>query len=75
MNHALLYIIYMWGFAGELIISLPSEASHILVEGRPFRLTIEFSLENPQGGLHFFVPKDPHGLEVETDKTTVYEFS
>lgn len=49
---------------GELIVRLPQEASHVLVEGRPFRLTIEYSLEKPQGGLHFVVPKDPTGIEV-----------
>jgi transcription initiation factor TFIID subunit 2 len=48
---------------GELIVRLPPEASHVLVEGRPFRLTIEYSLENPQGGLHFVVPKDTTGIE------------
>lgn len=49
---------------GELIIRLPQEASHVFVEGRPFRLSIEYSLENPQGGLHFYVPKDPSTCEV-----------
>ena len=49
---------------GELIIQLPLEASHLIVEGRPFRLSIEYSLENPQGGLHFFIPEDPNGSEV-----------
>lgn len=29
------------------------------IELRPFRLCIEFSLENPKGGLHFVVPDLP----------------
>ncbi|XP_021967944.1 transcription initiation factor TFIID subunit 2 [Folsomia candida] len=60
---------------GELIVRLPQEASHVLVEGRPFRLTIEYSLEKPQGGLHFVVPKDPTGIEKPHMFTTRHENS
>ena len=42
--------------AGELIISIPPEASHLVGEGRALRLGIEFSLEQPQGGVHFVNP-------------------
>lgn len=31
----------------------------VIIELRPFRLCIEFSLENPKGGLHFVVPDLP----------------
>lgn len=41
---------------GEVIIKIPSEANHLMVEGRPMRIGIEFSLEQPSGGLHFVVP-------------------
>jgi hypothetical protein len=42
--------------AGELVISIPPEASHLVGEGRALRLGIEFSLEQPQGGVHFVIP-------------------
>jgi hypothetical protein len=42
--------------AGELVISIPPEASHLVEEGRALRLGIEFSLEQPQGGVHFVIP-------------------
>lgn len=42
--------------AGELVISIPPEASHVVGEGRALRLGIEFSLEQPQGGVHFVIP-------------------
>ena len=41
---------------GELIIRIPSEAQHLMTEGRSLRIGIEFSLEQPAGGLHFVVP-------------------
>ncbi|XP_026465105.1 LOW QUALITY PROTEIN: transcription initiation factor TFIID subunit 2-like, partial [Ctenocephalides felis] len=43
--------------AGELFINVPHEASHLIGEGRGLRVGIEFSLEQPQGGLHFVVPE------------------
>ena len=42
--------------AGELVISIPPEASHLVGEGRALRIGIEFSLEQPQGGVHFVIP-------------------
>nr|CAD7424617.1 unnamed protein product [Timema monikensis] len=42
--------------AGELVISIPSEASHLVGEGKGLRIGIEFSLEQPQGGVHFVIP-------------------
>lgn len=42
--------------AGELVITIPPEASHLVAEGTALRVGIEFSLEQPQGGIHFVVP-------------------
>lgn len=44
--------------AGELIIVIPSEANHLIGEGRGLRVGIEFSLEDPVGGIHFVIPED-----------------
>lgn len=44
--------------AGELIIVIPSEANHLIGEGRGLRVGIEFSLEDPIGGIHFVIPDD-----------------
>jgi hypothetical protein len=41
---------------GELVIRIPPEAQHLMTEGRSLRIGIEFSLEQPAGGLHFVVP-------------------
>ncbi|XP_076462232.1 transcription initiation factor TFIID subunit 2-like [Babylonia areolata] len=41
---------------GELTIDLPSQTSALIKELRPFRMTLEFSLEKPQGGIHFVLP-------------------
>lgn len=43
--------------AGELVITIPPEAMHLVAEGTALRIGIEFSLEQPQGGLHFVVPE------------------
>ncbi|XP_060530001.1 transcription initiation factor TFIID subunit 2 isoform X2 [Cylas formicarius] len=42
--------------AGELVLTIPPEASHLVAEGTALRVGIEFSLEQPQGGIHFVVP-------------------
>lgn len=42
--------------AGELVIQIPADAAHLVAEGRGLRISIEFSLEQPQGGVHFVVP-------------------
>lgn len=44
---------------GELIITVPPEAYHLVNEGRALHIGIEFALENPTGGLHFVVPPQP----------------
>lgn len=42
--------------AGELVIQIPPDAAHLIAEGWGLRISIEFSLEQPQGGVHFVVP-------------------
>ncbi|KAH6921855.1 hypothetical protein HPB50_005416 [Hyalomma asiaticum] len=42
---------------GELSVRIPSEASHLVQEGKALRVSVEFSLEKPQGGIHFVVPE------------------
>lgn len=44
--------------AGELVIIIPQEANHLIGEGRGLRVGIEFSLEEPSGGIHFVIPDD-----------------
>lgn len=40
------------------MIPIPRKPDHLVVEGRPLRIGIEFTLENPEGGVHFaLVPK------------------
>lgn len=42
--------------AGELVISIPPEAAGTVQEGKGLRVGVEFSLEQPQGGVHFVIP-------------------
>ncbi|KAK0171350.1 hypothetical protein PV328_009091 [Microctonus aethiopoides] len=42
--------------AGELVIQIPPDAAHHVAEGRNLRIGIEFSLEQPEGGVHFVLP-------------------
>ncbi|CAH0692502.1 unnamed protein product [Chilo suppressalis] len=48
--------------SGELHIQVPDEAAHLVGEGRGLRIGIEFSLESPQGGIHFVVPEGEGSL-------------
>lgn len=57
--------------AGELVISIPPEANHVVGEGRALRLGIEFSLEQPQGGVHFVIP-DCEGTLAEVICSVAY---
>ncbi|ESP05566.1 hypothetical protein LOTGIDRAFT_228096 [Lottia gigantea] len=41
---------------GEVTIKMPPETIPLIAELRPFRICIEYSLENPKGGIHFVVP-------------------
>ncbi|KAJ4440026.1 Transcription initiation factor TFIID subunit 2, partial [Periplaneta americana] len=59
--------------AGELVISIPPEASHLVGEGRALRIGIEFSLEQPQGGVHFVIPNCEGTLAEEALKSAVFQ--
>lgn len=48
--------------AGELVLTIPPEAAHLVCEGTGLRVGIEFSLEQPQGGVHFVVPEGEGSL-------------
>ena len=70
--------------AGELIVSIPPDASHLVGEGRGMRVAIEFSIEQPQGGLHFVIPEcegtlvEVNSFEFEFNHnviSTLYAFS
>lgn len=52
--------------SGELHIQVPDDAAHLVGEGRGLRIGIEFSLESPQGGMHFVVPEG-EGTMVEVN--------
>uniref|UniRef100_A0A8D9B9A4 Transcription initiation factor TFIID subunit 2 n=1 Tax=Cacopsylla melanoneura TaxID=428564 RepID=A0A8D9B9A4_9HEMI len=47
---------------GELIISITPEAAPLIQTGKPVRVTVEFSLENPVGGVQFVVPEGEGSL-------------
>lgn len=49
---------------GELIITVPPEAYGAVQQGRNLRVGVEFSLENPRGGVHFVIP-DGEGTMAE----------
>ena len=42
---------------GELNIKVPADAQSHVAVGKPLTVSVEFSLENPQGGIHFVVPE------------------
>ncbi|CAH1119125.1 unnamed protein product [Phaedon cochleariae] len=42
--------------SGELVVTIPPEAAHLVAEGTALRVGIEFSLEQSEGGIHFVVP-------------------
>ena len=39
------------------IISEEAKDRGMIAEGKPLKVNIEFSLQSPQGGIHFVVPK------------------
>lgn len=43
--------------SGELVITIPPEGINLIAEGRFLRIGIEFSLEQPEGGVHFVIPE------------------
>jgi len=60
--------------AGELVVQIPPDAAHLVGEGRGLRISIEFSLEQPQGGVHFVVP-NCEGTLAEVSQHVTIEFS
>lgn len=50
---------------GELVITVPPEAFHLIGDGRGLRVGIEFSLEDPNAGMHFIVPEGEGTTMVE----------
>lgn len=49
----------------EVYIRIPSQVSIIVGDKfRPFNVRIEYALENPQAGIHFYVPDDQSSPEV-----------
>ena len=42
---------------GELNIKIPADAQSHIAVGKPLTVSVEFSLEDPQGGIHFVVPE------------------
>lgn len=59
--------------AGELVVQIPPDAAHLVAEGRGLRISIEFSLEQPQGGVHFVVP-NCEGTLAEVNQLIMKEF-
>lgn len=56
---------------GELYIQIPREAyaADMIGVGKPLKIKIEFSLVEPEGGIHFVVPENPlKNCEKATDK-------
>ncbi|TDG50376.1 hypothetical protein AWZ03_003281 [Drosophila navojoa] len=49
---------------GELLIVVPQEGYPLIQEGRGLRIRIEFSAENPKGGMHFVIPPLPSDDEI-----------
>lgn len=49
---------------GELNIKIPSEAftQSMIADGKPLRVAVEFSLEEPKGGVHFVIPEGEGSL-------------
>lgn len=41
---------------GELVISLPPEITSFVNDSTTFKINIEYSLEQPSGGVHFVIP-------------------
>lgn len=48
---------------GELTIKLPKESQKFISERKTFRVSIEFSLEHPKGGIQFVLPGGNGSIE------------
>nr|XP_002126792.1 transcription initiation factor TFIID subunit 2-like [Ciona intestinalis] len=44
------------GYHGEITIRVPQEVSKTIKEQKPLCVSMDFTLENPKGGIHFVVP-------------------
>jgi transcription initiation factor TFIID subunit 2 len=55
---------------GELNIRIPSEAytADYVAIGKPLKICVEFSLVEPQGGIHFVVPENPFRNFVQAEQ-------
>lgn len=47
---------------GELVISLPAEVMISLSDGASIKISVEYSLEQPSGGVHFVIPEGDGSL-------------
>lgn len=47
---------------GELVISLPIEVSTSISDGTSIKISVEYSLEQPSGGVHFVIPEGDGSL-------------
>ncbi|KAH8305210.1 hypothetical protein KR018_003027, partial [Drosophila ironensis] len=58
---------------GELMIIVPEEGYNMIQEGQGLRIRIEFSLENPAGGIHFVIP--PTSMDEETQQNGAHLYT
>lgn len=47
---------------GELVINLPVEVSTSVNDGTSIKISVEYSLEQPSGGVHFVIPEGEGSL-------------
>ena len=61
---------------GELNIKVPSEAFQqgLIAEGKVLKVSVEFSLEDPKGGVHFVVPEGAEGLTIAERAAHMFTF-
>lgn len=49
---------------GEFVIMITPEADPLVAAGKPLRIGLEFSLENPEGGIHFVIVENDDPMAV-----------
>lgn len=47
---------------GELVISLPPEITAFINDKSSIKISVEYSLEQPSGGVHFVIPEGEGSL-------------
>lgn len=47
---------------GELVISLPADVTTSVSDGTSIKISVEYSLEQPSGGVHFVIPEGDGSL-------------